>query len=130
MNTYTIHNARLVAEPRTFNQKDGTPRLSIRVVDSPISKQPDNYKPFFVEVTVPKGLTERFGSLKKGDQVMVAGELQQRTYTSGKGDGISYEIRFPSQMLVLKQAETAEPWDKPATAGSAPADDEDLFGDE
>lgn len=113
MNTITLHNARLVDDPRFFTTKKTQEEMaSIRVADNHLGRRDEAYKTLFVEVTLPPFQTKllREKGLAKGDTVMVEGELEIREFKRNKvakgqcATGTAYEMRFPRAFLMLQVA--------------------------
>lgn len=107
--------------------------IELNIADNPVGKAKERYATMFVRATfkLPNPVAEIAADCKKGDFVVVSGQLQVREYTSKKTKkrGFAYEIPFAT---LTKPYDKSKDGDGDDAGGDddAPADDggaEDAF---
>lgn len=120
MNDITITlTGNLVDDPELRYTPQGTPVANMRVASTPRMQKGgrwvDAADTVFIDVVAWRALGENAAEeLRKGDRVIVAGRLRQRTYETKEGQKRTvYEIHAdeiaPSLKLPLAEQEPAEP---------------------
>lgn len=123
---YVIQRARVTQDPRVRTVGDKE-LVTVTVAVNPFgAKAKERYKTMFVDVTFAGKQGERAAQLAKGDVISTAGSLLVREYEGKNGKGVAHEIPYPTNLVILSQAEkTDAPADEPAP--ELPAAD-DPFG--
>jgi single-stranded DNA-binding protein len=86
MNTYTIHDARLVADAESNVSRDGATKItSFRVADNQPGPKNDDKPARFVKCKIFGARGEQASKLSKGDVVSVTGELRVEKWTDKTG---------------------------------------------
>jgi single-stranded DNA-binding protein len=107
---YTVPG-RVAVDPKFLaGQGDKPALLRFKVVDSTRS---DKHEDMWVEVTLSGKRAEVFQNLKKGDRVTAGGKLEMRRFENKGKEGISMEIRFPSQFALQSDMVRQEPGEDP-----------------
>jgi single-stranded DNA-binding protein len=104
MNTYIIHDARLVADPKRLNL-GGKDACEIRVADNPMRKETSKGKKIpsrFVTILAWEGQANLMAKLSKSDVISVAGELGVEEYTDKEGATVHKDVMRVTNFKVHK----------------------------
>jgi single-stranded DNA-binding protein len=102
MNTYIIHDARLVAEPKVITLKDNKVLTKVRLADNPPGKKDDKRPARFVTAKSFGKQGEALAKLSKGDVISVSGDLAIEAYQDKEGNTKTEDVLILGKFRVQK----------------------------
>lgn len=124
MNTYIVHDGRLVADPETIVLKDGKYLIKVRIADNQVGKKDDKRPARFVTLKGFGVQGEQLSKLSKGDVISVVGSLTLEAFEDKTG------VKRTADVMVVDKfrVQQSKSFFGDAPKGKEESSLDDLFG--